>query len=77
MTQKPIDVTSMDPTQTAQLDSMFSNIYAMSASIRYVSTTPTKDTVAQNEFVVFDDGAGTKRLYTITSQGNLGYVTLT
>ena len=77
MTQKPMDVTNLEEGQTAQLDHMMTDIYLKNATIRYVSDTPTTSTVSQNEIVIYDDGAGTKRIYTITAKGNLGYVTLT
>ena len=77
MTQKPMDVTNLEEGQTAQLDHMMTDIYLKNATIRYVSDTPTTNTVSQNEIVIYDDGAGTKRIYTITAKGNLGYVTLT
>jgi hypothetical protein len=72
-----MDVTNMEEGQTAQLDSIMTDIYLKNATIRYVSSTPTTSTVRQNELVIYDDGAGTKRIYTITAKGNLGYVTLT
>lgn len=91
MTQKPMDVTNMEEGQTAQLDSMMTDIYLKNAKIRYVidkrdipggdpidpNLIPTVDTVQQNELVVYDDGIGVKRLYLITGRGNLGYITLT
>ena len=75
--QKPMDVTNLEEGQTAQLDNMLTDIYLKNATIRYVSDLPTISTVSQNEIVIYDDGAGTKRIYTITAKGNLGYVTLT
>ena len=77
MTRKPIDVTSMDPSQTPGINAQVEQLYRESATIRYVSDEPTIKTVSQNELVIYDNGAGTKRLYTITAKGNLGYVILT
>jgi len=86
---KPMDVTNLEEGQTAQLDSMLSDIYLKNMKIRYVTDDrrsgaaidpnliPTVDTVQQNELVLYDDGVSVKRLYLITGRGNLGYVNLT
>ena len=38
---------------------------------------PTAATVQQGQAVIYDNGAGTKRIYVITHLGNLGYISLT
>ena len=37
---------------------------------------PTVATVQQGQAVIYDNGAGTKRIYVITHLGNLGYISL-
>lgn len=53
------------------------NIQERAIEFLYTSTLPTVDTVPNGKFVVYDDGAGTKRLYVKTGRGNLGFVNLT
>ena len=43
----------------------------------YTDTTPTTDTVPVGRKVIYDDGAGTKRIYWKTGKNNLGYINLT
>lgn len=74
--RKPSDVTRMDDSQTPQLNALIEDIYIKSLSIKYVDEVPTIDSVSNNELVVYDNGAGTKRLYVVTNKKNLGYVTL-
>lgn len=46
-------------------------------SIIYTSTLPTASTVPSGKLVIYDDGAGTKRIYVRTGKGNIGFVNLT
>lgn len=43
----------------------------------FTNTLPTANTVPVGKKVIYDDGAGTKRIYWKTGKGNLGYITLT
>ena len=43
----------------------------------YTDTVPTAATTPQGKMVIYDDGAGTKRIYYKTGKDNLGYITLT
>ena len=52
-------------------------VVAKAISVKHTSVLPTSSTVAEGELVIYDDDAGTKRLYVITGKKNLGYVTLT
>ena len=60
----------------AMLQKILDEIRAQTPAIRYVAVAPTTATIQLNEFVVMDDGAGTKKLFVRTAQGNLGEVTL-
>jgi len=42
----------------------------------YTETLPTANTVPLGKKVIYDDGAGTKRIYWKTAKGNLGYIEL-
>jgi hypothetical protein len=78
MTQQPgTSITGFQPDQVANIQSALDTMKSEGLRIRYEDAIPTVETLKENEFVVYDDGAGTKRIYTITRKGNLGYITLT
>lgn len=77
MIDKPMDLTSMEEGNLPQLNEIIGKICTDAASIKYTSTLPTVDTVAEGQVVIYDDNAGTKRIYVITAKKNLGYVALT
>ena len=70
-------VTAFDDQGLANLTKILDDIRQNSLLIRYTDTTPTSSTVQLREMVVYDDGAGTKRIYFKTGKLNLGYATLT
>lgn len=43
----------------------------------YTKNVPTASDVPLGKKVIYDDGAGTKRIYWKTAQNNLGYISLT
>jgi len=75
--QKIVDVTEFTQEQIANLVRVLDDLAITTLRIRYESVVPTTATLRENEILIFDDGAGTKRLYTITGEGNLGFVVLT
>jgi len=77
MIDKPNEIVSFEEHQIPALNSMLDAIFNKALSIKSSSVLPTEDTVAEGEIVVYDDGAGTKRLYIKTAKKNLGYVNLT
>jgi hypothetical protein len=74
---KPGDVTNFTEDQIPVMGAMFDQLFDNAAGVKYTDELPTTKTVSEREVVVYDDGAGTKRLYFITAKKNLGYVTLT
>ena len=70
-------ITAFDSQGLAMLQKILDTIRAETPPIRYTTTVPTAATTQLREFVVYDDGAGTKRIYVKTGQNNLGYVNLT
>ena len=77
MIDKNADMTSMENSQVNTLNSILDNIRVQALSVKLSSVLPTVKTVAEGQVVIYDDGAGTKRLYVVTAKGNLGYITLT
>ena len=71
------DITSMKDDQLPTLRKILDNIQEQAMSVKNTSILPTTDTVSAGQLVVYDDGAGTKRLYVVTAKKNLGYVNLT
>ena len=59
------------------MQQILDDIMDQSEGTLYTDTTPTADTVPVGKKVIYDDGAGTKRIYWKTGKGNLGYITLT
>ena len=52
-------------------------VVAKAISVKHTKVLPTAETVAEGELVIYDDDAGTKRLYVVTGKKNLGFVNLT
>jgi hypothetical protein len=77
MLDKTGSITKFEQSQIASLNALFDVLFSGAISIKYTSVVPTASTAAQNELIVYDDGAGTKRIYVITGKKNLGYVNLT
>jgi len=77
MINRPAQMTSMNDEQLPVLDSILDTICTKALSVKYSGVLPTSSTVAEGEIVIYDDDAGTKRLYVITGKKNLGYVNLT
>lgn len=50
-------------------------IHRQATGIIYSKTVPT--VVPEGKIIIHDDGAGTKRIYFRTGEGNTGYVALT
>ena len=71
MTQKPTEVTEFDSQQVANFQVIVDDLATNGMRIRYEGVVPTTSTLKENEALVYDDGAGTRRLYTITREGNL------
>jgi len=77
MINKPGTVTGFGPEQVPVINDMFEALFSGSMAVKATSIMPTTKTVSEKELVIYDDGAGTKRIYLITGKGNLGYVNLT
>lgn len=75
--EKPSDVVSFEKDQIPTLNMLLDTLFSKSLSSKNSSVLPTVETVAAGEIVIYDDGAGTKRLYVVTGKKNLGYVNLT
>lgn len=67
----------VDPNDVAMTNKILDSFADQAEGTIYTSTLPTTATVPLGKKVVYDDGAGTKRIYWKTGQGNLGYVALT
>lgn len=74
---KPGEMTSMEDNQLPILNGIINEICTKAMSVKYSSVVPTATTVAEGEIVIYDNDAGTKRLYVVTNKKNLGYVNLT
>lgn len=70
-------ISGMDESNLPTLQKILDEIRAKATPEKLTSTLPTANTVQVGEFVIYDDGAGTKRIYTKTGKGNLGFVNLT
>ena len=77
MIDKTADVTSMDQSQVPVLNNILDGIRSQALSVKHTSKLPSVASVSEGQLVIYDDGAGTKRLYVVTAKKNLGYVTLT
>ena len=73
----PDKITGFDESQVPVIQKIFDQISNSGLSFRYSKNVPTSDTVQANEIVVYDDGAGDKRLYIKTGKDNVGFITLT
>lgn len=74
---KTASITSMENSQLPTLNSILDNIQTQALSSKNTSVLPTIKTVPEGQIVIYDDGAGTKRLYVVTAKKNLGYINLT
>ena len=70
-------MTSMENTQVNTLNLILDDIQTHAMSVKHTDILPTAKTVSEGQLVIFDDGAGTKRLYVITQKKNLGFINLT
>jgi len=70
-------VTDFEPTSVPILQKVLDGIRTNAVNIRYMNTVPTTANIRQGEIVVYDNGAGTKRIYVITGEKNLGFINLT
>jgi hypothetical protein len=77
MINKTADMTSLDNSQVNVLNSIIDSIRTQAISVKHTSTLPTIKTVAEGQIVIYDDDAGTKRIYVVTGKKNLGYINLT
>ena len=77
MIDKNAEMTSLDNSQLNTLNSIIDGIRTQALSVKHTSILPTVKSVSEGQVVIYDDGAGTKRLYVVTNKGNLGYVNLT
>lgn len=77
MLEKKSSMTSMENSQVNTLNNILESMQAEAMSVKHTSILPTAQTVSEGQIVIYDDGAGTKRLYVVTQKKNLGYITLT
>ena len=77
MIDKTADMTSMENSQLSVLNSILNGFRSQAMSVKYTSNLPTVNSVSEGQVVIYDDGAGTKRLYVVTAKKNLGYIDLT
>ena len=73
MTIDLVDKYNADPTVTK----IISEVAEKALGVIFTATEPTTSTVPQGKIVIYDNGAGTKRVYVRTGKGNIGYVALT
>ena len=71
------DITSMKEDQLPTLRKILDNIQTQALTVKNTSVLPTVKTVSEGTLVIYDDGAGTKRIYVVTGKKNLGYINLT
>ena len=74
---RPAEITSLGNESVPVINSIISHICDKATSIKYTSILPTITTVAEGEIVVYDNNAGTKRIYFVTGKKNIGYINLT
>lgn len=70
-------ITQFDQQGIAILQKILDEIRTNVPPLRYTDVMPTLSTVKTRELIVYDDGAGTKRIYLRTGKDNIGYITLT
>jgi hypothetical protein len=68
---------SLKPEDHGTLTKILSDIHQQALGVIYTDTLPTIDSTPFGKLVVYDDGAGTKRMYLRTGKSNLAYVGLT
>ena len=73
---KTQDVIKFDDRNIPVLKQVLDDMCQQAVTVKYVTTTPTANTVMNNELVILDDGS-TRRVYMKTGKGSLGYLTLT
>jgi len=76
MIDKTSDVVSLENSQVSALNNVLDDIRSQALSVKHTSILPTVKSVSEGQLVIYDDGAGTKRLYVVTAKKNLGYVSL-
>ena len=74
---KTDQVVAMDKGNLPTLQKILDDIRTQAVSSKLTAILPTDKTVQIGELVIYDDGAGTKRIYTKTGKGNLGWIALT
>ena len=73
---KTADIVSMENDQLPTLRGILNNIQTQALSVKNTSILPTIKNVSEGQIVIYDDGAGTKRMYVVTAKKNLGYINL-
>ena len=77
MINRPAEMTALNDKQLPVFNEIINTICQKALAVKYSNVLPTAETVAEGQMVIYDDGAGTKRLYMITGKKNLGYLNLT
>lgn len=77
MIEKRVEITSMQEEQLPMLNAVIDDICKHAMSVKLTDVLPTVENTKEGELVIYDNDAGTKRLYVITNKKNLGYVNLT
>lgn len=72
-----MSIDKIDSVDDPHLEKILSDIHNKATGVLYTDTVPTAATTPQGKMVIYDDGAGTKRIYYKTGKDNLGYITLT
>ena len=62
---------------SAVLNGILGSISKQGMGVSMTNIIPTATSVQPGQAVIYDNGAGTKRVYVVTHLGNLGYITLT
>lgn len=66
-----------DTKDLAAIQKTLQHLHSQATAWSYSDEEPTIKTVPFGAVVVYDNGAGTKRLYVRTGKDNVGYVSLT
>jgi hypothetical protein len=72
---KIYQVSGMRDANLPDLQRVIDHISNKAFGFSYSDTVPTD--VPEGQIIIYDDGAGTKRVYFKTGKGNLGWVALT
>lgn len=75
MIEQPYKIS--DTSKSSEIQKAFEHLHSQAIKITLADDVPTTDTVPSGVVVVYDDGAGTKRLYVRTGKNNIGYINLT